>query len=41
MFSLTSNINLGRRFSLLLELEFLDHCDFEERRFLTGLIIRF
>lgn len=41
MYSLTSNINLGRRFSLLLELEFLDHSDFEERRVMTGLAVRF
>ena len=41
MFSVTSNINLGRRFSLLLELQLLDHSDFEERRFMTGLILRF
>ena len=41
MFSVTSNINLGRRFSLLLELELLDQSDFEEHRFMTGLVFRF
>ena len=41
MYSVTSNINLGRKFSLLLELELLDHSDFEEHRFMTGLIFRF
>ncbi len=41
MYSVTSNINLGRRFSLLIELELFDHSDFEERRFMTGLIVRF
>jgi hypothetical protein len=41
MYSITTNVNLSRRFSLLLELEFLNHSDFEERRVLTGLIIRF
>ena len=41
VFSVTSNINLGRKFSLLLELELLDHSDFEEHRFMTRLIFRF
>lgn len=41
MYSLTSNINLSRRFSLLIELEFLNQSEFEERRVMTGLIIRF
>jgi len=41
MFSVTSNINLGRKFSLLLNLELLNHSDFEEHRFMTGLIFRF
>lgn len=41
LFSLSSNINLNRMFSLLVTLELLNHSDFEERRVLTGLIIRF
>ena len=41
MFSLTFNNNPGLRISLLLELKSLDHRDFEERRFMTRLIIRF
>ena len=41
MYSLNSNINLGRRFSLQLQLEYLDHSDFEEKRLLTGLMVRF
>ena len=41
LFSVNTNINLGRTFSLLLELELFDHSDFKERRMLTGLIVRF
>ena len=41
MYSVNTNINLSRTFSLLLELELLNHSDFEERRFLSGLIVRF
>ena len=39
--SISSNINLNRTFSLLLEAGILDHRDFEENRVMTGLIIRF
>ncbi len=41
MYSITSNINLSRTFSLLLEIELFDHSDFEERRLMTGLVVRF
>jgi hypothetical protein len=41
LFSLSSNINLNRTFSLLITLEHLDHSDFDEQRILTGLIVRF
>jgi len=41
MFSVTSNINISRTFSLLLELELFDHSDFQEHRLLSGLIVRF
>jgi len=40
-YSLSSNINLNRTFSLLLTMEHLKHSDFDERRLLTGLIINF
>jgi len=40
-YSLSSNINLNRTFSLLLTLEYLEHSDFDERRLLTGLMINF
>lgn len=39
--SLSGNININRRFSLLITLEHTDHSDFAETRALTGLIIRF
>jgi hypothetical protein len=39
--SISSNINLSRTFSLLLEAGILDHSDFEETRLMTGLIVRF
>ena len=41
MFSMNANINISRTFSLLLEIEMLNHSDFEERRMLTGLVVRF
>jgi hypothetical protein len=41
MFSMNANINISRTFSLLLEIEMLDHSDFKERRMLTGLVVRF
>ena len=40
-YSLSSNINISRTFSLLLTLEYLEHSDYDERRLLTGLIIKF
>jgi hypothetical protein len=40
-YSLSSNINLNRTFSLSLTMEYLEHSEFDERRLLTGLIISF
>jgi len=39
--SISSNINLNRTFSLLIEAGILDHSDFKESRLMTGLIVRF
>jgi hypothetical protein len=41
LYSVSSNINLSRTFSLLITLQMLKQTDFEERWVLTGLIIRF
>ena len=41
LYSVTSNINLSRTFSLLITLQMLKQTDFEERWVLTGLVIRF
>jgi hypothetical protein len=40
-YSLSANINIDRRFSLLLIGEYFDSDDFEETRVLTGLTVRF
>jgi hypothetical protein len=40
-YSLSSNINISRTFSLLLTLEYVEHSDYDGRRVLTGLIVRF
>jgi hypothetical protein len=41
LYSITSNVSLNHTFSLLIEFELLNHSDFDERRVMTGLIIRF